>query len=148
MSIPFPSLACFAELKRLMEKEKEQFRRLGFIDVTFGIRITDGERGKNPKAYKLAFHTYDCTQVKELTPGEPTDFILEAPYDTWKEMFANIRTAGHADRDHSINTLTHLGTPIKVLYDDPDGHDKLFRYNESIQQFFDLSAKVDLDLSA
>jgi hypothetical protein len=46
------------------------------------------------------------------------------------------------------NTLTHLGTPIKVLYDDPDGHDRLFRYNESIQEFFNLSAKLDLDLSA
>jgi len=30
-----------------------------------------------------------------------------------------------------------------VRYDDPDGHDKMYRFAESIQEFFDLSARVD-----
>jgi hypothetical protein len=148
MAITFPSLACFTELKRMMKEEQERFRKLGFIDVTFGVRVTDGEKVPGSKAYKLAFQTFACTEVKELTEQDATDFILEASYDTWKEMFQNIRTNGQADRNHTINTLSHLGSPIRVLYEDPDGHDRLFRYNESIQEFFNLSTKIDLDLSA
>jgi hypothetical protein len=148
MSLPFPSVACFAELKKQMENEQERFRRLGFIDVTFGVRVTDGPQAKPGNAYKLTFEAFRCAEVKELQDTDATDFVLEAPYVTWKEMFQNIRVLGHADSKHTINTLTHLGTPIKVVYDDPDGHDRLFRYNESIQEFFNLSAKLDLDLSA
>jgi len=33
---------------------------------------------------------------------------------------------------------------MRVLYDDPDGHDKLYRFAESVQEFFDLAARVDL----
>ena len=34
---------------------------------------------------------------------------------------------------------------IRVVYDDPDGHDKLYRFVESIQEFFDLAAGLDID---
>ena len=30
-----------------------------------------------------------------------------------------------------------------MRYDDPDGHDKLYRFAESIQEYFDLSAGLD-----
>jgi len=30
-----------------------------------------------------------------------------------------------------------------LRYDDPDGHDKLYRFAESVQQFFDLAATLD-----
>jgi len=32
---------------------------------------------------------------------------------------------------------------LQVRYDDPDGHDKMYRFAESIQEFLDLSARVD-----
>jgi hypothetical protein len=34
---------------------------------------------------------------------------------------------------------------MRVLYDDPDGHDKLYRFAESVQEFFDLAAKLDIE---
>jgi hypothetical protein len=91
------------------------------------------------------FHTFTCSEVKELANGEDVDFTLEAPYPTWKEMLQNIKEKGVADKKHTLNTLPHLGSPLRVLYDDPDGHDRLFRYSESIQEFFNLSAKLDID---
>ncbi len=148
MSVPFPSLAYFSALQKLMEEERERFRRLGFIDTTFAVRVTAGGGWQQPKTYKLTFQTFTCSEVKELANGEGVDFTLEAPYPTWKEMLQNIKDKGEADKSHTINTLTHLGSPITVLYDDPDGHDRLFRYNESIQEFFNLSAKLDIDFTA
>jgi len=58
-------------------------------------------------------------------------------------MLDAIHRLGAADAAHSLNTLTHFGESLQVLYDDPDGHDKLYRFAESIQEFFDLSAGID-----
>jgi hypothetical protein len=59
-------------------------------------------------------------------------------------MLQNIKQRGAADVAHSINTLTHFGDALRIRYDDPDGHDKLFRFAESIQEFFNLAAHMDL----
>ena len=59
-------------------------------------------------------------------------------------MLDTIHALGAADTAHSINTLTHFGEGLRCRYDDPDGHDKLYRFAESIQQFFDLAARLDL----
>ncbi len=166
MPVTFPSRAYFEELRKLMEAEKERFQKLGFIDTTFAVRVTGGERLRETHTYLLTFHTFSCTEVQEMEAGESPlellpadfldtygstqekiDFILEAPYEVWKEMLQNIKEKGRADGSHTLNTLTHLGTPIKVLYDDPDGHDRLFRYSESIQEFWNLSAKLDLEFA-
>jgi hypothetical protein len=36
---------------------------------------------------------------------------------------------------------------LKIVYDDPDGHDKLYRFMESIQEFFDLSSKLEVSFN-
>jgi hypothetical protein len=93
------------------------------------------------------FELADVREVASLD-GEQTDFVLEGSLDAWREMLDNIRRHGKADGDHSINTLTHFGEKIRVVYDDPDGHDKLYRFDESVQEFFDLVAKLDFDYPA
>ena len=60
-------------------------------------------------------------------------------------MLDNIHALGAADTAHSLNTLTHFGEGLQVRYDDPDGHDKMYRFAESIQEFLDLSARVDFE---
>ena len=55
----------------------------------------------------------------------------------------SLRAQNETDTAHSLNTLTHFGEQLRVRYDDPDGHDKLYRFAESIQEFFDLSARLD-----
>ena len=62
----------------------------------------------------------------------------------WREMLENIQRNGEADAQHDLNTLAHFGEALKVSYADPEGHDKLYRFMESIQEFFDLSSQVEL----
>lgn len=142
MTVPFPSIEFFERFQARMREEAERFRRLGFIDTTFGIRI----RGERDRCFVLSFEVFECASVRETArlEDEPVDFVLEGDLAAWCEMFENIRAHGRADAAHSINTLTHFGEKIRVVYDDPDGHDKLFRFNESIQEFFDLAAGLDI----
>jgi hypothetical protein len=140
MPVAFPSVAFFTALQQEMRVERERFTRLGFFDTTFGVRILrDGATAE----FVLAFEVFDCTGIREGAGGSEVDFVVEGPFGAWREMLDNIHALGAADTEHSLNTLTHFGERLQVRYDDPDGHDKMYRFAESIQEFLDLAARVD-----
>ena len=145
MPVPFPSEAFFKSLAAVMKREHERFRGLGFFDATIGIRVLADNEGGAERLFVLAFEVFECTLAEEAPNFTPfrVDFVLEGKASVWREMFENIRRNGGADVAHSINTLTHFGEQLTLRYDDPDGHDKLYRFAESVQQFFDLAATLD-----
>jgi hypothetical protein len=143
--VAFPSLAFFQDLQTLMCKGEARFRRLGFIDTTFGVHIISpvGQEWR----YLLAFEVFDCREVSEVADFDLTvsDFVLKGDLSAWIEMLANIHQHGGADVTHSLNTLTHFGERLQILYDDPDNRDKFFRFQESIQEFFDQASALDIE---
>jgi hypothetical protein len=141
MPIRFPSLEFFDALRNEMRVARERFSRLGFFDTTFAVRVLDAG-GESPFEATLAFEVFDCIGVRQGVAENP-DFVLEGSLPAWREMLDTIHALGATDAAHSINTLTHFGEALQVRYDDPDGHDKLYRFAESIQEYFDLSAGLD-----
>jgi hypothetical protein len=142
MPLSFPSLGFFEALQREMRTEKERFSRLGFFDTIFGIRILPDGAG-DAADFVLGFEVFDCVRVAQGANGADTDFVVEGRFAAWREMLDNIHALGAADTAHSLNTLTHFGEGLQVRYDDPDGHDKMYRFAESIQEFLDLSSRLD-----
>jgi hypothetical protein len=142
MSAVFPSTAFFEALRDAMGAARERFSRLGFFDTTFGVRVL-ADPPAAATEIGLVFEVFDCTAVHAGLTGLDPDFVLEGTLGAWREMLDTIHALGAADTAHSINTLTHFGEHLRVRYDDPDGHDKLYRFAESIQEFFDLSAGID-----
>ena len=142
MSISFPSLAFFEALREALRAARERFSRLGFFDTTFGVRV-QGDDGSALFEGTIGFEVFDCVTVRQGLDETETDFVLEGPLPAWREMLDTIHRLGAADTAHSVNTLTHFGEALRVRYDDPDGHDKLYRFAESIQEYFDLSAGLD-----
>jgi hypothetical protein len=145
MTVAFPSLTFFQTLQTLMRQEEARFRRLGFVDTTFGIHITNA--GGQEWRYLLAFEVFDCREVTEVRDFDLTtiDFVIKGDLTAWVEMLKNIHQHQGADVTHSLNTLTHFGERLQILYDDPDNRDKFFRFQESIQEFFDLARMFDLE---
>jgi hypothetical protein len=143
MAISFPSTEYFEALKAQMAANEEKFRRLGFIDTTFGVTV--GLNGKS-RNFVLEFEVFDLKKISEVPAIDlkQVDFQIEGDAQVWREMIENIRRHGEADAAHDINTLAHFGERLKIAYDDPDGHDKLYRFMESIQEFFDLSSKLEV----
>jgi len=146
MSISFPSTGYFTALKEKMAAEPEKFRRLGFIDTTFGVRVSANGKSRN---FVLEFEVFELKAVREVDQIDlkTVDFMIEGDAKVWREMIENIHRNGEADSSHDINTLAHFGEQLKVHYDDPDGHDKLYRFMESIQEFFDLSSKIEVSFN-
>jgi hypothetical protein len=145
MAVRFPSLEFFQALQEQMRTERDRFRQLGYFDTTFGVCVRDASLPGGAWQGVLSFEVFDCVGVRQadLSKGA-VDFTLDGDLSVWADMLRNIQTHGAADTAHSINTLTHLGNQLRCVYDDPDGHDKLYRFAESVQEFFDLAAKLDI----
>jgi hypothetical protein len=143
MAVKFPSTEYFNALKEQMAAEQARFRRLGFIDTTFGVSVVQNGLSRN---FVLAFEVFELKSVHEVSQLDlaELDFAIEGESFVWREMIENIKRHGEADTAHDLNTLAHFGEALKIGYVDPEGHDKLYRFMESIQEFFDLSSKLEV----
>ena len=143
MTVKFPSTEFFNALKGQMAAEQARFRRLGFIDTTFGISVVHNGTSHH---YVLAFEVFELKDVHEVAELDLAglDFAIEGNLAVWREMLENIKRHGEADTAHDLNTLAHFGEALKISYADPEGHDKLYRFMESIQEFFDLSSRIEV----
>jgi len=143
----FPSEAYFQQLQQAMEADEERYRRLGTIELTLYLKINfdDG----HSEFYKLVFDNYRCVEVKqvdapELGPGKGAA-VLEGDYQTWKDMVSDIIKNGGASLEQTLNYLTLPDVPLRIWSEGDEDQldvDRFYRFNESLQQFFDAGANV------
>ena len=135
MPVRFPSTEYFNALKDQMTAEQARFRRLGFIDTAFGVSVIQNGASRN---FVLTFEVFELKEAHEVAQLDlaQLDFAIEGDLGVWREMIENIKRHGEADTAHDLNTLAHFGERLKISYADPEGHDKLYRFMESIQVFW------------
>lgn len=140
----FPSEAWFQHLADLMNANRARQEQLGFMDCVAGFRVLDGPDGE-PLTFEITFEEFSAVEVHEADAAQPrADFVLEATLATWREMIESI-AAGHGRPDlaHTLNYLSHPGTPLRLVSDDPLKADLYFRYNQSLQEFVNASAALE-----
>ena len=136
--LAFPSLAWFQELARLMNANEADFKRFGAADVTWGVEVQSPPPGQLPCIFRMVFEDYSCACVTEVTPDATADmsFVLQAAYDTWKEMIENIQANNGPDLEHSLNRLALMDDPIYIAANDFLERDLFARYGQTYQLFF------------
>ena len=100
-----------------------------------------------PHLYAITFEVFECSDVRELgTPEEAElDFTLEAPAPLWREMIESIQEHGGAPPAYTLNSLSHLGDRMKVVYDEPEGHDKFYRFMATLQEYVNLARDLEIE---
>ena len=143
MAVKFPSVEFFRELANLMNADRPTFEKLGFCDVVMGVRV----EAPTPRLFALTFEVFECTDVREIESASDAelDFTLDAPLALWREMLASIRSNGRAEPQYTLNSLSHLGDRMKVVYDEPEGHDKLYRFMATLQEYFDKASEIEIE---
>jgi len=138
----FPSVEWFEAIRQLVNND-ETFRRLGTVDARVGVKVGD-------KLYEVTFEAFECTGVKEIGEHDlrDLDFWLEQSPDEWRAMLENIKSHGSADLTFTLNTID-LNRP-EGFAKSFDGYkrDTFYRFNQSLQHFFDVSAKIDTKFAA
>jgi hypothetical protein len=135
----FPSTEWLEAVARVAA-EDPAYRKFGRVDVLAGLKVGD-------RAFRLTFDVFDVKDVKEVPESElsEVDFYLDMTPEQWRAMIESIRSEGHAGLEYTLNTLD-LKLPDGLHHnaaDDGYRADKFFRFNESLQRFFDLSAGVE-----
>ncbi len=138
----FPSTQWFQALARRMEHDQASYRALGSIECTMVVRV---ETPAGPDLYEIAFEGFAVRSVRQLAgidEAAPGHFVLEAPLDTWRDMIDNIRANAGPDLEHTLNYLTFPDVPMRVTGPDQLEVDTFYRYNESLQRFFNGAVDV------
>jgi hypothetical protein len=137
----FPSVEWFEAVKEIVNND-EAFKRLGTVDATVGIKVGD-------QLFEVTFEAFDCTGVREIQEHElrDLDFWLEQSPEEWQEMLENIKQHGAADLQYTLNTID-LNRP-EGFARSFDGYrrDAFYRFNQSLQHFFDASAQLQTEFA-
>jgi hypothetical protein len=139
----FPSTEWLQTVANLA-MEDERYRKYGRVDALVGIKV--GEQ-----MFRLTFDVFDIRDIREITFDElrDLDFYLEMEPERWRAMIESVKAEGHAGLDHTLNSLDLKlpdGLAINAM---GDGYrmDKFFRFNESLQRYFDLSSAIETTFS-
>ena len=93
----------------------------------------------------MTFEEFEAVDVSEVDAAnaDAADFTLVASLDTWRAMIESI-AAGHGRPalEQTLNRLSHMGAPMKLEAPDAVKADLYFRYNQSLQEFFNASARL------
>ena len=138
----FPSVEWFEAVRDVVSGD-ERLRKLGTCDAVMGVKVRD-------QAFEITFEAFDCTGVREIPAAElaKADFYLDAPYETWQEMLADIKEHGKPDRQHTLNTIDFLDPQGFAKSDDQSRKDSFYRYGQTFQQFFNASSEIETVFAA
>lgn len=148
--VRFPSLAFFERLGDLMNEQTQKYDHLGWCDIRLLCAMVADEPLASDEYYGLAFDTFECVAVERVTAASPSeamerfdaDCVLEAYYSTWREMVETIAANGGADLTHTLNYLTLPDIPMRAWGPDQERADKFFRYNQTLQEFFNDACRL------
>jgi hypothetical protein len=138
----FPSARWFEALARRMEQDQAAYRELGSIDCTMVVKVDTPD---GPDLHEIVFEGFRVRSVRWLARIEdaaPGHFVLEASLETWREMIDNIRANAGPDLTHTLNYLTFPDDPMRVTGPDQLEVDAFYRYNQSLQRYFNGAAAV------
>jgi hypothetical protein len=139
----FPEPAWFVALGRLMEAEGEAFRRLGYAEVRFAIRIVSDDGARAERTVGLEFNGYTLVRAEALgdSAAFDPDFIICARREIWSRMLAEIRQSGRPAPRHTLSSLALMGEELWLESTDQLREDKFYRVNQTLQEFFNLAAR-------
>ena len=135
----FPSTEWLQAVADLAMQD-ERYRKYGRVDALVGIKVGD-------RMFRMTFDVFEITDIREISFDDlrDLDFYLEMEPERWQAMLESIKENDGAGLDYTLNTLDLKlpdGLAINAM---GDGYrmDKFFRFNESLQRFFDLSAQIE-----
>ena len=136
----FPTEKWFGDVAKIFNTD-DAYRGAGGgqCNCVMGVRVGND-------AFLVTFEGEECNGGVAAKSADlaNADFNLEMPRAAWKAMLQDISSNGHATLDYTLNTLDldredGLATSV---HGDQYREDLFFRYNQTLQYYFDASARV------
>lgn len=136
-AIAFPSLAWFEALRGLVNDDAG-YRQFGTVDADMGVKVGED-------VYVITFEAFHCKSVRAGNEYDliNVDFFIEMEPMAWRGMLENIKANGGAEAGQTLVSLDMINEISNNATGDQLRADLFFRYNQSLQHFFDLSANLE-----
>ena len=133
----FPSVEWFKTAGDLLNKS-DSFKRLGTCDTQMGVAVGD-------RYFEVDFEAFEMAAAKQIDAERAAelDFILTQDYDAWKAMLQDIKANGRATHEFTLNSLDLRSDAEFAKGKDYNRRDAFYRFNQTLQEYFDMSAKMD-----
>jgi hypothetical protein len=149
MPAAFPQPEWFLALGRLMRSEGELFRRLGYAETRFAVRVIQGE-GEDPAhdlIVGLIINGYALSEARALSGKDALaafdpDFVICARDSVWRRMLDEIAAQGRPELRHTLSSLALVGEEMWLESSDQLREDKFYRYNQTLQEVLNLAGRV------
>jgi hypothetical protein len=140
----FPAPDWFLALGQLMKAEGESFRRIGYAEVRFAIRVLSDDTVLPGALTGIEISGYELTSAVTLNDGvgfDP-DFVICAHASIWLRMLDEIKREGRPEPRHTLSSLALVGDELWLESSDQLREDKFYRFNQTLQELFNLAAKL------
>jgi hypothetical protein len=125
-----------------MNEDRALHEHLGDVECVAQFTVTDVGPAKSPWSVQVTFDGFEVSDIREVGPEalERADFVVETSLSVWRTMINGIRAGkGRPPLDQTLNFLSLPGVPIRVWSPDTVRRDMFFRFNQSLQEFFNAS---------
>ncbi len=147
MRVPWwaiPEPQWFLALGRLMEAEGELFRRIGYAEVRFAVRVLSDDGSRTEAITGIEINGYELSRA--LTLNDATefdrDFVICGPRAVWQRMLDEIERNGQPELRHTLSSLALIGEELWLESADQLREDKFYRFNQTLQELFNLAARL------
>ena len=139
--IVFPSLDWFEALQKLVNDDPA-YRQIGTVDAAMGVKVAD-------EVFVVTFEAFECRSVRAGNEYDliNVDFFIEMDPEAWRTMLESIKANGAAEAGQTLVSLDMLHEISTNATGDQLRADMFFRYNQSLQHFFDLSANLNTEFA-
>ena len=141
----FPDAQWFLTLGQLMQAEGELFRRLGYAETRFAVRVIPANTSNGGDCIVgLVIDGYQLTEAKpvaDLNDYDP-DFVICGKREVWDRMLGEIATRGRPELRHTLSSLALVGEELWLESTDQLREDKFYRYNQTLQELLNLASKL------
>lgn len=138
----FPSVEWFKAAADLLNRS-DSFKRLGTCDAEMGVQVDD-------RYYEVDFEAFEVRDAREIDArrAEELDFTLVQSGEAWQAMLNDIKKNGRATHDFTLNSLDLKSTEEFARGKDYHRRDAFYRFNQTFQEYFDLTANMETAFTA
>lgn len=133
----FPSVEWFQQAADLLNKS-DAFKQFGTVDTEMGVQVGD-------RFFEIDFEAFEVKRVSETDERrmDELDFYLVQSPEAWKAMLDDIKANGHATHEYTLNSLDLRSNEELAIGKDYVRRDAFYRFNQTLQDYFDMSAKME-----
>jgi hypothetical protein len=106
------------------------------------IARRSGSRSGAPLASSLPYRLGRAAALDDDAGFDP-DFIICGRRAIWNRMLDEILRSGRPDLRHTLSSLALVGEELWLESTDQLREDKFYRFNQTLQELFNLAAKLN-----